>query len=220
MKNIALTTLALAMAASAASADGFYVSGKISSLTFGHEIERVNPLAGLGDPNNSAVTRTEETDVSGGIAVGYEQNIGDGTLYWGVEAYYDVHDGETRNINNVLVTDVELDSTYGARVILGTNVTDKVRLYTHAGVAEVKFDVTNSYTFAPPVTEESFDETAFTFGVGASVAISEQIALFTEYTQLSGVDFDGIPEVAGGTGRVNDNDLDLSSIAIGVKYSF
>lgn len=219
MKIIALTTLAVAMAASTASADGLYVSGKISSQTLGHEIER-NTGAALGAADNSATTRTEETDVSGGIALGYEQTIGDGTLYWGAEAYYDVHDGESRNINNVLVTEVALDATYGARVILGANVTDKVRLYTHAGVAQVEFDVTNSYTFAPPVTEESFDETAFTFGVGASVAISEQIALFTEYTQLTGVDFDGIPEVAGGTGRVNDNDLDLSSIAIGVKYSF
>ena len=219
MKTITLTTLAIALAASSASADGLYVSGKVSSLTFGHEIER-NTEAALGAPDNSAVTRTEETDISGGIALGYEQTIGDGTLYWGVEGYYDAHNGESRNINNVLVTEVALDATYGARVILGANVSDKVRLYTHAGVAQVEFDVTNSYTFAPPVTEESFDETGFTFGVGASVAINDQVALFTEYTQLTGVDFDGIGEVAGGTGRVNDNTLDLSSLAIGVKYSF
>lgn len=219
MKTIALTTLAMTIAASSVAADGIYVSGKISSLTFGHEIER-NTEAALGEVNNSGVTRVEDSDVSGGIALGYEQTIGDGTLYWGAEAYYDAHNGESRNINNVLVTEVALDATYGARVILGANVSDRVRLYTHAGVAQVAFDVTNSYTFAPPVTEESFEETGFTFGVGASVAITEQVAFFTEYTQLTGVDFDGIPEVAGGTGRVNDNQLDLSSLAIGVKYSF
>ena len=219
MKTIILPAMAIVLAASSASADGLYVSGKISSLTFGHEIER-NTGAALGAPDNSAVTRTEESDIAGGLALGYEQTIGDGTLYWGVEGYYDVHNGESRNINNVLVTEVALDATYGARVILGANVSDQVQLYTHAGVAQVAFDVANSYTFAPPTTEESFEETGITFGVGASVAISDQVALFTEYTQLTGVEFDGIGEVAGNTGRVNDNSLDLSSLAIGVKYSF
>lgn len=219
MKTLTLTAMALGLAASTATAEGFYVSGKISSLTFGHELER-DTGAALGEADNSATTRVEVTDVSGGVAVGYEQNIGDGTLFWGAEAYYEIHNGESRNINNVLVTEVALDQTYGGRLILGANVSDSVRLYTHAGVANVDFDVTNSYTFAPPVTEASFSETGFTFGVGASVAVSEQVAFFTEYTQLTGIEFDGIAEVAGGSGRVNDNSLDLSSLAIGIKYSF
>ena len=120
----------------------------------------------------------------------------------------------------MLVTDVELEASYGARVLLGTNVTDKVQLYTHVGATQVDFDVTNSYTFAPPVTEDSFSETGFSYGVGAAVALSDTLSVFTEYTEVAGVDFDGIPEIAGDTGRVNDNTLDLSSLSVGIKYAF
>lgn len=220
MKYQTLSVIAVAMIASSASAEGLYVSGKLSGQTLGHTIERDTAGTVLPVPDVGGVSRIEETDVAGGLAFGYEQNIGSGQLYWGAEAFYNAESGESRNINGVLITDVELESSYGARVILGANVTDTVKLYTHAGVTQVDFDVTNSYTFAPPVREDSYSETGVSYGAGASVAISDSLALFTEYTAVAGVEFDGIPEIAGGTGRVNDNTLDLSSLAIGVKYSF
>ncbi|WP_341367474.1 outer membrane beta-barrel protein [Yoonia sp. BS5-3] len=219
MKNLKLTTIAFVMAGTALSADGFYISGKIGAQTQFHEIER-DTGAALGEPDQSFVTRTGETDAGGGIALGYESGIGSGPLYWGAEAFYNAESAQTRNINGILVTDVQLEATYGARAILGAQVSDVVKLYTHAGVTQVDFDVTNSYTFAPPVTEDSYSETGFSYGVGASVAVADNWSVFSEYTEVVGVEFDGIPEIAGGTNRVNDNTLDLSSLSVGVKYSF
>lgn len=220
MKNLAITTIALAMATTSVSADGFYVSGKLDAQTLGHTIERDTEGVELPVPDVGGVSRIEETDAAVGIALGYQQGFGSGPLFWGAEAFYNAENAESRNINGVLITDVELESSYGARVLLGANVTDAVQLYTHVGATQVDFDVTNSYTFAPPVTEASYSETGFSYGVGAAVAISDTLSVFTEYTEVTGVDFDGIPEVAGDTGRVNDNSLDLSSLSVGLKYSF
>ncbi|MDA9207373.1 outer membrane beta-barrel protein [Octadecabacter sp.] len=218
MKTTVITAAILAVFGTAAAADGLYVSGTLSAQTFGHEIER-NTEAALGAPDQSFVTRTEDTGAGLGFALGYEQSI-NSSFYWGAEVFYNASDASSTNINGVLVTDVDVDATYGVRGIFGTNVTDKVQLYAHAGVTQVDFDINNSYTFAPPVTTRSDEETAFSYGFGAAVAVTDNLSVFSEYTQISGVSFDGIPEVAGGTNRVNDNTLDLSSVAVGVKISF
>lgn len=220
MKFTAFTAAVIALAAGSATAEGFYFSGKLSAQTQSHTIERDTEGVVLPVPDVGGVSLVEQTDAAVGIGLGYEQNIGTGPLFWGAEVFYNAETGESRNINGVLVTDLELEASYGARLIAGTNVTDTVKLYTHAGVTQVDFDVTNSYTFAPPVTDDSYSETGFSYGVGASVAVSDSVALFTEYTAVTGIEFDGIAEVAGGTGRENPNTLDLSALAIGVKYSF
>lgn len=218
MKLLTISVAVVAAMGTTAAADGLYVSGSLSAQTFGHEIER-NTEAALGAPDQSFVTRTEDTDVGYGLALGYEQAI-NSSFYWGAEVFYNASDASSTNINGVLVTDIDVDATYGVRGILGTNVTDKIQLYAHAGITQVDFDVNNSYTFAPPVTSRSDEETAFSYGIGAAVAVTDTISVFSEYTQISDVDFGGIPEVAGGTGRVNENTLDLSSFAVGVKISF
>lgn len=218
MKTTAIVAALIAVVGSAATAEGLYVSGSVQGLSYGHEIER-NTGATLVGPDPSAVTRTEDTGVSIGVALGYEQAINP-SLYWGAEVFYNGSDASTRNINGVLVTDVDVDATYGVRGILGTNVTDKVQLYAHAGITQVDFDINNSYTFAPPVTSRSEEDTAFSYGFGAAVAVSDRVSVFGEYTQIADVEFNGIPEVAGGTNRVNPNTLDLSSVALGVKISF
>lgn len=221
MKIITTTTIALAMASTAVSAEGLYISGKLGAQTLGHTIERnTEGFDGLPVPDVGGVSRIEETDAAVGLAFGYAQNIGSGPLFWGAEAFYNAESLESRNINGVLITDVELEASYGARLLLGANVTDAVQLYTHAGATQVDFDVTNSYTFADPVTNDSFSETGFSYGVGAAVALNDTLSVFTEYTQVAGVAFDGIPEIAGGTDRVNDNTLDLSSLSVGIKYAF
>ena len=153
------------------------------------------------------------------MAVGYEQSI-NSSFYWGAEAFYNTTDVSTRNTNDVLITDIDIDATYGVRGILGTNVSDTVQLYAHAGITQVDFEINNSYTFAPPARTQSDEDTAFSYGFGAAVAVSESVSVFGEYTQITDVEFNGIPEVAFETGRVNDNTLDLSSVAIGVKFSF
>ena len=224
-KFIASSVSALLIAASPALADGFYISGSISGVTLDHSIERNNGGADAPGPggiivsDTSGTTLATETGAGFGIGLGYEQSIGNG-LFWGAEAFYTAHDINTTNLNGVLVTDLDLEATYGARGIFGAEVTDRFNVYAHVGIVQAEFDVDNSYTFAPPSTSDSFEETGVSYGVGASYAINDQIGVFAEYTQIADIDFDGIGEVAGNTGRVNPNDLDLSSIALGVKYSF
>jgi len=200
---------------------GLYISGKIGASTLGHTIERnTRGFAGLPVPDTGGVSLVENTDLSGGVAVGYQQNIFDDRLYVGLEGFFTLEDGSSRNINGVLVTDIDLNFTYGGRLIGGVNVTDKFSVYAHGGVTVLDFDVRNSYTFAPPVTRRSLTETAFSYGVGAAYKFTSAISVFAEYTQIADVKFGGIPEVAGGTGRVNPNELDLNTISLGFKYSF
>lgn len=216
----ALAGLSLSLIASTASADGFYVSGSLISTTQEHGIERDIGTSDFGFPDASGSSFTSTTDLSGGIALGYDQHIGQSDFYWGVEAFYIAESGESRNINGALKTDIELDSSYGARILGGADVTDKFSVYAHLGVTQTDFDVSNAYTIGAPTTNASFDETAFSYGVGAEYAIDSQLSIFAEYTRVDGLDFDGIPEVAGGTGRVNPNSFDLGRTAIGVKFSF
>ena len=213
MKIRALSAALIAVMGSVAAADGLYVSGSISALTFGHEIERNRGTAEL-----SSLTRTEETGGSLGVALGYEAAI-NSSLYWGAEAFYNYSDIDSKNINNGLVTEINVNGTYGVRGILGANVTEALQLYAHAGVTQVDFDVRNSYTFDVPVRTRSDDETAFSYGFGAAVKVSDRVSVFGEYTQVSEVDFDGIAE-APPPNSVNPNSLDLSSVALGVKFSF
>lgn len=118
------------------------------------------------------------------------------------------------------MTDVDLNSSYGARAIGGANINESFLLYAHAGLTALDFDVRNSYTFAPPVTNASYSETGASFGFGANYKISNSPSIFAEYTKVVGVDFDGIPEIAGGTGRVNPNTLSLNSASLGIKFVF
>ena len=211
-------TLALMMATSSlAYADGFYVSGKVSSTTLDHTISRAQATPGLPVADTAGVFTADATDVSGGVALGYEFATVEERMYIGIEGFYNFENASSRNIASVLITDVDLEATYGARVLAGFNVTDKFSLYVHGGATVVDFEVTNSYTFAPPVRSESFTETAFSYGVGAGYDVTDNATFFVEYTQIDDVEFDGIPEVAGGTGRVNPNELDLSSLSAGIK---
>jgi opacity protein-like surface antigen len=210
------------MAGSSAHAgSGFYVSGKLSATTFDHTINRnTGGFAGLPVPDTSGVTTAETTDFSGGLALGYKHSFGQGQYFIGAEGFYNFENASTRNINGVLVTDIDLDASYGGRVLLGVNATDKLSIYGHGGVTVLDFDVRNSYTFAPPVRTASETEATFSFGVGAGYAVTDRIGVFIEYTQTTDADFDGLPEVAGGTNRVNPNDVSLSAFSIGAKYSF
>ena len=206
--------------AATAQAEGIYVSGKISGSTFGHTIERNTGGVVLPVPDTGGVSNVEETEFSGGVGIGYLKNFADNKLFAGIEGYYDVEYASTRNINGVLVTELDLNATYGVRGLLGVNATDKLSLYAHGGLAVLDFDIKNSYTFAPPVREASATESAFSYGFGASYKINHSISLFSEYTQITDVSFKAIPEVAGGTNRVNPNDVDLRKISLGLRYNF
>jgi len=198
----------------------FYLSGKIGASTLGHSIERNTAGFVLPVPDVGVVSSVENTDLSGGVAIGYQRNIFNDQLFLGLEGFFNFEDSSTRNINGVLITDIDLNYTYGGRLIGGVNVTKDFSLYVHGGVTVLDFDIRNAYTFAPPVRTRSSTETAFSYGLGGDYKLTDGISVFAEFTQIADVDFGGIPEVAGGTNRVNPNELDLRSVSLGLKYSF
>ncbi len=198
----------------------FYLSGKIGASTLGHVIERNTAGFVLPVPDVGGVSSVENTDFSGGVAIGYQQNIFNDQFYLGLEGFFNFENGSTRNINGVLITDIDLNYTYGGRLIGGVNVTKGFSLYVHGGVTVLDFDIRNAYTFAPPVRTRSSTETAFSYGAGASYELTDAVSVFAEFTQITDVGFGGIPEVAGGTGRVNPNELDLRTVSLGFKFSF
>lgn len=226
----AATRLTLALAAisvalpTAAQADEFYIYGSAGQASLEHQVERnigANPPV-LPVADTSGSTSASDNGTSLQLAAGYELNFDLANLpvSIGVEGFYSFEDASTRNINSVLITDVDLNSRYGARLLFNYDVTDKFGFYTHGGLTVLDYDVTNSYTFAPPVTERSDTETAFSYGVGMKYDLRPNLSLVVDYTRIDNVDFDGIPEVAGDTGRVNPNTLALDRLSTGLRFSF
>ncbi|MFQ3346736.1 MAG: outer membrane autotransporter protein [Candidatus Azotimanducaceae bacterium] len=204
----------------ALAADGLYISGQVGSSKLGHTIERNTEGLALPVPDTSGTTLVENSDAEIGVAVGYLFSFSDDQFYIGPEAYVNYESAETRNINGVLIGDVELNYSYGARLLGGVNITDEFSVYTHIGVKVVDFDLGHSYTFAPPVRTESDSEVGFSYGVGAAYDVTDNVALFIDYTIANDFEFGGIPEVAGGTGRVDPNEIDMNTLSFGLKYSF
>jgi len=224
-QKVGLLTTVLALSSvfagnAALAADGLYISGQIGSSKLGHTIERNTGGLALPVPDTSGTTLVEETEAEIGVAIGYLFSSANGKFYYGPEAYVNYESAETRNINGVLIGDVELNYSYGARLIGGINITNEFSVYTHLGVKVVDFDLGHSYTFAPPVRSESDSEVGFSYGVGAAYDVSDHVALFVDYTIANDIDFGGIPEVAGGTNRVDPNEIDLNTLSFGLKYSF
>jgi opacity protein-like surface antigen len=56
--------------------------------------------------------------------------------------------------------------------------------------------------------------------LGAAYDVSNNVALFVDYTTANDIDFGGIPEVADGTNRIDPNEIDLNTLSFGLKYSF
>ena len=205
--------------ASAQALDGLYISAKIGSSSLNHTIERNIGDTTLPVQDTSGVTTANDTGVSFGGAVGYIIDVNE-RFFIGAEGFFNFEEANTRNINSVLITDIDLEYTYGGRALLGTRVTDTFSLYAHGGVTVLDFNIDNAYTFAPPMRDASTTEAAFSYGLGAEVALDENFSVFTEYTIINDVDFTPIGEVAGGTNRLNPNDLDLNTLSFGIKYGF
>lgn len=208
--------------ASAASAQDAYVVGTVGATGATHTIERdlgPNPPA-LPVPDAGGTTSSNEDSVSFEIGAGVQFDLGQSRSFIGLEGFYGIEDGNSRNINGVLVTDVDLDARYGGRALLGYHVTDGFDVYTHAGLTFVEYDLTNSYTFAPPVTTRSNTDSEFSYGAGMRYRLTDNLSAVVDYTRVSNIVFDGIPEVAGGTGRVNPNNLSLDRFATGLLFKF
>ena len=105
-----------------------------SATTLDHTIQRDTGGFALPVPDMSGTTIADTTDFSGGLAAGYIQNFAGDQFFVGAEAFYNFETAETKNINGVLVTEIDLNSTYGGRLLAGANATDKLSLYAHGGV--------------------------------------------------------------------------------------
>lgn len=194
--------------------DGLYVSVYAKNTTLEHSIERNTGT----NTTPSITTQAQESDFGYGLGLGYKMHL-DETLFIDIEAFYNDEDVETRNLNNLLITEVSLEATYGVKLKAGFDVNDKFSIYGFVGNTWVDIDLHNSYPFAPPMRQGSETESEVSFGFGASYAVSNKISVIAEYNQVQDVDFDPLPEVAV-PGKINPNDLDLSSWKVGLSYSF
>jgi len=198
----------------AAANDGLYAAGFLLNTTQDHTSERNTGT----NTTPSITTSSEETDIGFGLALGYKTHINE-KAFFVVEGFYNKEGAETRNLNNLLITQVELDSTYGINLKAGVDVTNEFSIYGFIGSTWIDIDLHNSYPFAPPMRQGSETESEFSFGFGVSYMLSEDLAVVGEYTQLNDLAFDPLPEVAV-AGKVNPNQLDLSSWKVGLSYSF
>ncbi len=222
IKFATLTILAAAAIPAQAFANEAYVFGSIGNSDVSHSIERdigANPPM-LPVADTSGTTTAQDSGSSYQIGAGYQFDLGDSPFFVALEGFYGIEDIQTRNINSILITEVDVEARYGARVVSGIDVTDNFSFYTHGGYTWVDFDLTNRYTFAPPVTQRSDTESAFSYGMGVRYGITENISAVVDYTRVQDIDFGGIPEVAGNTNRVNPNRLALETISTGLRFSF
>jgi len=194
--------------------DGFYIGSHFSNSTFSHTIERNTG----SDLTPSITTRTEETDYGFGLNIGYKFHVSD-DIYLAGELFYTDQDIETRNINNLLITELSLNESYGFKAKLGFDINDKFSLYGTLGQTTLDFDIRNSYPFAPPVRTGNTDVDEITIGIGAEYFVTDNWSVTAEYSQLNDVSFDPLPEVAV-PGKINGNEVDLSGLTFGTKFTF
>ncbi|MFC7291569.1 outer membrane beta-barrel protein [Hirschia litorea] len=220
-----IRTIACLLASSAvftglAHADsGFYVSGGLNSTTLTQDVSRNTgsnlPNTGPAD-GPSATTTDQDTGASVYVSAGYRLDVLENS-YLEFEAFYADENAETQNLNNVLVSEVELKNSYGLDLHLGQKVTDTFSVYGLVGVTQYEGDANQSYTFAPPVTSVELEETAFVYGAGVELGLSKHISTFGEVRISNDVEFD-TPVDKGGI--ISQNNLDFTTIRTGLKFKF
>jgi opacity protein-like surface antigen len=65
----------------------------------------------------------------------------------------------------------------------------------------------------------SESEVGLTLGLGFEYAVNDKWSVKGEYTRISDVDFDPLPDVAV-PGKINPNDLSHDSMKLALSYSF
>lgn len=210
----AATSAAVFAAVPAASAgDGLYISGSVGATELGHSIRRNTGVR----EEASISTLTEQTDISLRLGLGYKHHVTD-RVFLAAEAFYAWENGSTETLNGVLVSELELDASFGGDVRFGYDVTEDFALYGLAGVTWLDFDNDTAYTFAPPVNTLSDTEAGFTYGIGAELALTDRISVIGEYRITSDVSFGPNADRVGEL--VNDNEIDHNSLRLGVNFSF
>ena len=221
--NFLKFTVATAMSAllsGAAFADnGFYVTGGFNSTTLQHNLSRNTGATGaaegpVGGPSITSVD--QETGASFYVSGGYRFEAFEDS-FLEIEAFYADETAETQNINGVIVSDIELTSSYGVDVHLGQKITDKFSVYGLVGIAQYEGDANLSYTFAAPTDSVSIEETGFVYGAGVEIGLTSNISTFGEVRITNDLEFDTPVDQGGVT---SENDLDFTGIRTGLKYKF
>ena len=212
--GVAAALTIVSLSSSAQAADGLYLGGQIQSSTLSHSIERNTGLA----TSPSITSFAEETDVAIGLHLGYKYHVTD-DLFVAAEVFYNDENASTTNINNMLQTKIDLQSSYGVNFKAGVDVTPKFSVYGIAGATALDFDIHNSYPFAPPMRSGSESEVGLTLGLGFEYAVNDKWSVKGEYTRINDVDFSPLPEVAV-PGKINPNELDYDSMKLALSYSF
>ena len=220
--SAAMALLAVSSIATANAETDFYVHGGVNSTTVTQTLQRNTgtniPTSEETGPANggSFTTSNQDTGASFYIAGGVEFDVFEDSFV-AIEVFYADETAETININSVLVNEVSLNSSYGADVKLGQNVTDKFAIYGLLGVAQFDFDSDVSYTFAPPTDDAGTEEAAFVYGGGVELSLSERISVVTDIRIANDVSFDTPIDRAGVR---SENELDFVTIRSGLKYRF
>lgn len=214
-----LPVVALTISGAASAESGWYVQGGFNSTTLEQATTR---NTGTNGPNMgpaggaSASTSDRDTGASIYIAGGYEFSPFPDSFV-AVEAYYADENAETQNINNVKVTDLTLNSSYGVDLKLGHSVTDKFAVYGLLGIAQYDFDGTITYTFAPPVDDISSEEAGFVYGGGVEIKFNDNWSTVAEVRLIN--DLDLSTPIDRGAIQSSD-DLEFTIIRSGLKYKF
>lgn len=220
IRTIACLLASSALFAGVAQAEnGFYISGGINSTTLTQDVSR---NTGSNEPNTgpaggpSATTTDQDTGASVYVGAGYRFDVLDDS-YIEIEGFYADENAETKNLNNVLVSEVELTNSYGIDLHLGQQVTEKISVYGLVGLVQYEGDANQSYTFAPPVTAVQIEETAFVYGAGVELGLTDKISTFGEVRISNDVEFDTPADKGGIT---SENNLDFTTIRTGLKFKF
>ncbi|WP_018995727.1 outer membrane protein [Hirschia maritima] len=219
LKMSAICAATVAFAGQAIADSGFYISGGLNSTSLTHDVSR---NTGSNLPNTgasggpSATTTDRDTGASVYIAGGYRFDIFEDS-YLEVEAFYADESAETQNLNGVLVSELELSNSYGLDLHLGQQITEKFSIYGLVGVTQYEGDANQFYTFAPPVSAVEFEETAFVYGAGVELALTDKLSTFGEVRLSNDVDFD-TPVDQGGIRA--ENNLEFTTIRSGLKFKF
>ena len=212
--SIASALVAASLSTTVQAGDGLYLGGHIQSSTLSHSIERNTGLA----TSPSITSFAEETDAAIGLHLGYKHHVTN-DVFVAAEVFYTDENVSTTNINNMLQTKINLQSSYGVNFKAGVDVTHKFSVYGIAGATALDFDIHNSYPFAPPMRSGNDSEVGLTLGVGFEYAVNDHWSVKGEYTRISDVDFTPLPEVAV-PGKINPNDLSHDSMKLSLSYSF
>jgi opacity protein-like surface antigen len=245
MKKIIISSLVAVFAVSAANAEGFYISPKLSANSTNVKEARVEKKVVGGEWAEFAGNKSEKWDDKGTqitpkFAVGYDFDLKDAGIL-SVEAEY----GETENYFNPMNGKYDLDGntpndtdtrnfTYGDKTI-SLNVKygykiESIIPYITAGVGYSVIDSQNNFRSGTYWwdTKAQDKNLSWNIGAGVEVPVAEKVSLTLSYlyTDLGSVDYSNWmyheTGSANGIERHFDSKVDLSKheFLAGVKIAF